>query len=108
VGTKKEQLALIMDCCSPRWSLKCITVIYHNLMESAENGASGRWRYGTVIRHDADSFGRAHRVAVYPAVYRIRPPADPEVAYAASGIASWRASTTSDCPSTETATWPPD
>ena len=66
------------------------------------------WRYGTVIRHDADSFGRAHRVAVYPAVYRIRPLADPEVAYAASGIASWRASTTSDCPSTETATFPPD
>jgi hypothetical protein len=30
-----------MDCCSPRWSLKSITVIYHNLMESAENGASG-------------------------------------------------------------------
>ncbi|SDL16567.1 hypothetical protein SAMN04487913_106216 [Arthrobacter sp. ok362] len=45
---------------------------------------------------------------VYPAVYRIRPLADPEVAYAASGISSWRASTTSDCPSTETATWPPD
>ena len=38
----KEQLALIMDCCSPPWSsLKSITVIYHNLMESAENGASG-------------------------------------------------------------------
>ena len=31
----------MMDCCSPRWSLKSITVICHNLMEASENGASG-------------------------------------------------------------------
>ena len=68
---------------------------------------------GLAIRHSDTARRRRLRPGtqggpVYPAVYRIRPLADPEVAYAASGIASWRASTTSDCPSTETATCPPD
>lgn len=96
-----------MDCCSPRWSLKSITVIYHHLMESAENGASLAIPHSNTARRTQLRPG-PQGAPVYPAVYRIRPLADPEVAYAASGIASWRASTTSDCPSTETATWPPD
>ena len=38
-----------MDCCSPRWSLKSTTVISRNLMESAENGASGRIAHGSGV-----------------------------------------------------------
>ncbi|WP_244292639.1 glycoside hydrolase family 15 protein [[Micrococcus luteus] ATCC 49442] len=56
------------------------------------------------VSHGADSFGRVRRaVPVYPAAVRNRP-LDGRAAYAASGIASCRASTTSNCPLTETAT----
>ncbi|BCW66749.1 hypothetical protein NicSoilB4_15120 [Arthrobacter sp. NicSoilB4] len=91
-----------MDCCPPRRSLKSITDIYHHLMESAENGAVLAIPHSDTARRKQLRPG-TQGGPVYPAVLP-----DPGVPYAASGIASWRASTTSDCPSTETATWPPD
>lgn len=47
-----------MDCCSPRWSLKSITVICHNLMEASENGAranSARFKGGLAAVHRQDA-----------------------------------------------------